>query len=792
MPGRGRKAGPSATAQSPIGFTSVAHTLSACTRCRKRKTKCDPGLPRCTHCQHTNATCEYWDPVGRQLKDRAWIVSLEDKVRALEAELQLLEHDKPEDDVESLVRSGASVTLQDADEAKYLGPSSGTTLTRLVLKLATHFTGSRTVAEIIPNARAREIRQVYQQEAIKPTSKVYPLVSDVAASDLPNYSLTQLLVQLYNLKVQPMYPALHEPTFALDVEAVYAGRSNDYQNLVLRLVIAISLQKLDSQYAGLADSYYLAALGYLEAVVRPMDIRTLQAFALIAEYSLLTPTRTAIYFVLGIATRLAQDLGITNEATITLTNGFPEQDHLLIDMRRRLYWCIFVMEAGLSHALGRPDGIAVAREKIDVGFFDTCSDECITPRGVVGGTPVTIKKWICIHFFRMRLLQLEIREKLYLEKRPTPLDDLDPWFAQMLLKLDAWRDAIPDNDLGISLDRMWFTARYNTMIPLLYRPTPQIPVPSLDAAMRCFDAALANLFITREQLRIGNVDVTWIFTQAIFMAINTMLWSLSYDEVRKKYARSEVETYLAKGLESLQLSSASWPGVSTAHQLYSHIIQAVLRVYDVDGDVTIQAVTPSEVSSPYATDFSPNLNAGRPSSSKRWLYTPPEVKLTGVPFSATPMSHKMTASPTVSNDQRHVRTASSSSSAITNRHEPSLSAQIPSDPHAFFAQYRAGQEPLPDFLPMANSLERWGSSTRDNWIERTAATYDMPLPHEQASQSHGPDQQHWLNNTGLELHGLNANQQAELLHSLEHQGVNDIETIIEATNKTFAPRRPPS
>ncbi|KAI7029411.1 hypothetical protein KC352_g47685, partial [Hortaea werneckii] len=169
--------------------------------------------------------------------------------------------------------------------------------------LAKQFTDSKSIKDIVPEQRARQIKEIYQQEQAKPTSKIYPLISDVAANELPNRNLTDLLIQLYKLKVQPMYPALHEPTLDKDIDAVYerGEEASPYQNFVCRMVLAISLQKMDTQYAGLADSYYLAALTYMEPVVRPMDMRTLQCFALMAEYSLLTPTRTAIYYIVGIA-----------------------------------------------------------------------------------------------------------------------------------------------------------------------------------------------------------------------------------------------------------------------------------------------------------------------------------------------------------------------------------------------------------------------------------------------------------------------------------------------------------
>ena len=306
-------------------------------------------------------------------------------MRELEEELDKVENEDAADDPEAMMRA-ATVRVHDASESKYLGPSSGIAITRLVMQLAKQFTDAKSIKDIVPEQRARQIKELYAQEQAKPTSKIYPLISDVAAVDLPNRALANLLVQLYKLKVQPMYPALHEPTLEKDIDAVYHDQStaSPYQHFVCRMVIAISLQKMDTQYAGLADSYYLAALKHLEPVVRPMDLRTLQCFALMAEYSLLTPTRTAIYYVVGIAVRLAQALGLNEEKTITRGRANGTIDYLEVDMRRRLFWCVMVMEWGLAHSIGRPGMLATSQEHIDVGWFETCDDQYITPEGKIG------------------------------------------------------------------------------------------------------------------------------------------------------------------------------------------------------------------------------------------------------------------------------------------------------------------------------------------------------------------------------------------------------------------------
>lgn len=562
--------------------------------------------------------------------NRNYVIYLQHKVRELEEELEREESGEAAEDPEAMMRA-ATVRMQDAMDSKYLGPSSGIATTRLVMQLAKQFTDAKSIREIVPDARAKQINELYDEEQGKPTSKIYPVVSNVAAPDLPQKGLTKVLHELYVLKVQPMYPALHEPTLEDDIRAVYDEDtpSTPYQNFVTRMVIAISLQKMDTQFAGLADSFYLAALQYLEPCVRPMDLSTLQCFALMAEYSLLTPTRTAIYYVVGIAVRLAQALGLHEEKTITRGRGDARADPLEIDMRRRLFWCIVVMDFGLSHALGRPAILATDQEHFDVAWFETCEDKYITREGIDPAARPTLKKWITIHFFKMRLLQLEIRRKLYRTKQPEPKDDSDPWFQQMNAKLVAWRDSSPDQDNGSGMDKRWFIVRYNTMLAFLYRPSPQVPRPTLQAALKCFEACEYNIYNQREQIAKKNVDLTWIFTQAIFMAMNTMLWSLSYVEVRRKYSRQTVEGHMNVAMEAIQLASERWPGVASAVQLYQNLIGAILKVYEKDGDIPISAATPSDGPSPavhmHDAGHSSSSNVASPATvASSSVATPPE------------------------------------------------------------------------------------------------------------------------------------------------------------------------
>ena len=215
------------------------------------------------------------------------------------------------------------------------------------------------------------------------------------------------------------------------------------------------MQKLDTKFASLADSYYLAALPYLSLTIKPLNLNTLQCFALIAQYSLVSPTRTASYYVIGLASRLCQEIGVTEEATIGIVSRRPPFNTLEMDLRRRLFWIITSMELGLAHSLGRPSAFGTSCDHINVKFFELVDDCFISSSGILRDCPSSNKKLFSMLFMKMRLLQAEMRRKLYLKKRPEPNNDHDPWFVAMQQKLRDWFSGVPEDDVGSGLTKLW-------------------------------------------------------------------------------------------------------------------------------------------------------------------------------------------------------------------------------------------------------------------------------------------------------------------------------------------------
>jgi hypothetical protein len=116
----------------------------------------------------------------------------------------------------------------------------------------------------------------------------------------------------------------------------------------------------------------------------------------------------------------------------------------------------------------------------------------------------------------------------------------------------------------------------------MYRPSPQIPRPSPQAAQQCYDAATFNVEVMKRQLETKVVDLTWIFTQTLFMLLNTILWSLSYSEIRQQHPPHEVRMHVINALTAIDYATDRWPGVQSARQLYDNLIWGCFKAYDND------------------------------------------------------------------------------------------------------------------------------------------------------------------------------------------------------------------
>ena len=73
-----------------VGSSSQSRIAQACDRCRSKKIRCDGITPCCTQCKNVGFECKTSDKLSRRAFPRGYTESLEERVRALEAEVREL------------------------------------------------------------------------------------------------------------------------------------------------------------------------------------------------------------------------------------------------------------------------------------------------------------------------------------------------------------------------------------------------------------------------------------------------------------------------------------------------------------------------------------------------------------------------------------------------------------------------------------------------------------------------------------------------------------------------------
>lgn len=232
----------------PSSIIGVTRSISACLRCRLRKTRCDQKFPSCTSCFKAKVECVGIDAAtGREIP-RSYVSHLEDRVAQLELQLQkhgvevdespldshpprselansekepaqanhtasTTSHNqpkKPESHVDNLMSSVKMVSVNSGTipPSSYLGSSSGLSFAKLLftaVKFKSHETSVNTPSVLDPTENSKP--KVVKQPPLPPKAVAESLLSiffSQANAQLPVLHREQFLVKYF----KPTYGTL--------------------------------------------------------------------------------------------------------------------------------------------------------------------------------------------------------------------------------------------------------------------------------------------------------------------------------------------------------------------------------------------------------------------------------------------------------------------------------------------------------------------------------------------------------------------------------------------------------
>ncbi|KAI1450248.1 hypothetical protein F5Y02DRAFT_107745 [Annulohypoxylon stygium] len=562
---------------SKIGQSSSFRNVSACNRCRLRKNRCDQKLPSCASCEKARVACVGYDPITKREIPRSYVYYLETRVDQLEA---LLRRNNiqfpPSDNLEYCSRPGADgglgrSTTDGASAAagiaetssgvkteknsgemekpakiarhgggqRHLGSANGISFARVVFaavqssvgdqKSSSDKTGVRPYRPIAGNggaASSTSMRDSFFGLHTRP---------NIRPAEFPPKDLAIKLVELYFEHANPQIPVLHRDDFMQMFNSAYAeeGRVRGPKELyVLNMVYAIGggiimdAQTTSTKVGGeekkqaQPEEYHASAVVHLEACLSNSGggLEELQAVLLLANFALLRPVPPGLWYIVGVAVRLAVDLGLhyedgkdvefdlANKAQADETGDKREaylrergRREFTRDLRRRLWWCTYSFDRLVSTCVGRPFG--VSDQVITTEFPSMLDDRYITHAGFIGrpaeGEPTY--KIVAKHYFRLRLLQSEILQVLQYQQTqmarfngqnnrneymhtqlPSPFlqkfDSFRNWRRNIDQRLYEWKNSAPTKqDSGVAFSPEFLELNYWQAIIMLYRQSLSVP-----------------------------------------------------------------------------------------------------------------------------------------------------------------------------------------------------------------------------------------------------------------------------------------------------------------------------
>lgn len=335
------------------------------------------------------------------------------------------------------------------------------------------------------------------------------------------------------------------------------------------------------------EEYHSSAIGHLDSflVSAPATdsagggLEELQAVLLLAGLALLRPVAPGLWYIIGVAVRLAIDLGLHTEEVedhLDCGVGFAEagdssskslgKKQWTRDLRRRLWWCVYSFDRLVSTCVGRPVGFT--DQVVTTEFPSLLDDQDITPAGFLkppNSLTAPSYKLVAHHYFRLRLLQSEILQVLAWGQtehaRSTctnpfmNTDLLNPflhkfrsfreWRADVDRRLWDWKNSAPKQpDTGVAFTPLFLELNYWQAVISLYRQSLAVPAPlaaetspSMPGEMRSPGAASVEpkedeemvfmkvaqagqtvLKIYRQLHRLKLVNYTFLATHHLFMS----------------------------------------------------------------------------------------------------------------------------------------------------------------------------------------------------------------------------------------------------------------------------------
>jgi hypothetical protein len=457
--------------------------------------------------------------------------------------------------------------------SRFLGPSSGISLARLVMTMIQ--------VDTLPS------QSWPSPEAVQsPTGSVQE-----GEASLPPRRAADHLVDVYFQHRTPHLPIIDRTQVEFALNSAYSFLSDDQSTthpvekdiFTTYIVLAIALcdlpdpENLNSRGRPYQSrTCFFAALRWAEKAIELSrnELDTLRAVLLLAQYIALNPTYGSLWHLVGVSVRMCIDLGLhteTQEQTLAM-------DVQQLQERRRLFYSAYHFDRMLSITLGRPFGLVDDSMAVPLPHPWTRSildsqryrDEVYYQRAHN-------------HMFSMSVLESEIRlvrqNQSYAPTLTRPKINYSTWRADIQPRLQEWYDTVPSTGKAhpssvFAMQAFW-DSMYNNALLLLFRPYTTAMVSTEEDISITFNAScdlISNIAVLQDA---GKCESLWKTVHHLFMAGLGVIYALwQSKEVRGRTTQEENSAVLRSCASLLSAMAVTFPAASSCRDVFESLAVA--------------------------------------------------------------------------------------------------------------------------------------------------------------------------------------------------------------------------
>ncbi|KAF5616638.1 positive regulator of purine utilization [Fusarium sp. NRRL 52700] len=405
----------------------VSRPVSACSRCRAAKVKCDGKLPACTACEKAGRSneCSAANDQFARGKERSYVAALELRIEKLEKRLQFAKSRK------------ASVALHDTDASAFNVQQMDRRDSLALIRAAIHRKAAQKRETSDVNSLVSDFGFLLVLAAT--TNDALP-ESDQAR--LPPRQTAHVLVQHYMDNVYSLFPCFSETSLLTALDDIYQEdtrtiKDSDYWMVYMVLAIGSTAQSKRSQ-----DTHYLTgleyasrAMNYADGALTPGYVTQIQSLLLLTQYAMLDPAHFDSWHLIGFTARAIVDLGFHQDPPLS---SVPDKASL--DMRRKIFYCVYALDRAISMVHART--FSFTDDTVNVAFPQASNNgrKSSVSGPITGPQPADP----ALLLFQLRRAQSHWYQELY-QSGSVPLQDPISYIWKMCLDMREWQDTLPTN-----------------------------------------------------------------------------------------------------------------------------------------------------------------------------------------------------------------------------------------------------------------------------------------------------------------------------------------------------------